>query len=213
MTAILGLKKVINGKPSVIVGSDSLFVAGWKRINAKDRSKLIAFPDFIVGFSGICTIQRVLYDIQKDAKLLKQPMFKMSGEEDALAFGTLVFSEVKSRLEEMGESFSDSVGNLVIATPTKLFEVDRFAFSIECEEYATSGCVDDFLSGYLAAKYSGVDTDQDLVDLLYESLEAAVKHSTGVHPPIIMKRPVKSTKSYKNKSKSKKVKKDKSSAI
>ena len=127
----------------------------------------------------------------------------------------MVFSEVKSRLEDLGESFNDTVGNLVIATPTKLFEVDRFAFAIECEEYATSGCVDDFLSGYLAAKYSGVDTDQDLVDLLYESLEAAVKHSTGVHPPIIMKRPVKSTKSYKNKSKSKskKVKKDKSSAI
>jgi len=212
MTAVLGLRKVIDGCPQVLIGSDSLFAQGWTRTNAKDRSKLITFPNFIVGFSGICTIQRVLYDIRKDKKLVNKSIFKMRGEEDALEFGRLVFSEVKARLEEMGEQFNDSVGNLVIATPTQLFDVDRFAFAMECEEYTTSGCVDDFLAGFIAARYDNVTDCHKLVDLMYDALNTAVDYSTGVHPPIVVKFPTYEPKT-KSSAKTKKKKRSKTSKL
>lgn len=203
MTAIIALKKNFNGAPKVLIGSDSLFLQGYSRMKAKDRSKLIEFPNFIVGFSGLASIQPVIYDIQKDLKLQKSsPCFKMRSEQDALEFTRIVFLELKARLEELGETF-EGIGNLVIATPTQIFDVDRYCMAVECEECAFSGCVDEFMAGIVAAKYDEVSTEEELEELLVLALTLAGRHSAGVHPPYIFRSP-KQTKIIKKSKKSKK---------
>lgn len=185
MTAILGIKKVIDGEVKVVIASDSLFVKGLSKIKSVNRQKLIKYPHFIVGFSGICTMQGVLQGFRDEKTFDTEEFMKMRGEGDALQFSNLCFGELRDMLDETGDkSLSEHIGDLVIATHDKLYCVDMYGFVSEHDTWTTSGCVDDLLTGAMAVLYPTIKSVEDLQSVAERAILSACDYSTGCEPPI-----------------------------
>lgn len=185
MTAVLGLRKVFNGEPFVVVAADSLFALGFTRMRPKNASKLVKFPNFVVGFSGVATIQPLLLQFSQDTSLLNQKFMKMTTSMDALRFGDAVFTEYKARLETSGEAnLSTDMGDLIIATPEKLFCVDRFRFVSEHEDFVSTGCADELIAGLLGFTYELVGCPEDLMYLANDVIEKVCEANIGCRPPV-----------------------------
>ena len=187
MTAILGIKKVLeNGETKVVIASDSLFARGTSKIKSLNRWKLIKFPHFMVGFSGLCTMQMVLTDLTREKAYINEPFMQMKDISDALEFSQICFTEIRNRIEDSGSSdgLLDSVGDLVIASPNALYAVDRFGFVSEHDSWATSGCADDLLNGAMAVMYPDIKTLQELKDSAEYAILVACQYSTGCEAPV-----------------------------
>lgn len=184
MTAVLGVRKLINGIPQVAIASDSLFSRGTQKIKAKDTNKLIKFPGFVVGYAGICTIQPVLYSLSQDTKFVKHPFMKMETTFDALAFGKCVFMELKDCLDSSGDNVNEHVGDIIIATPRTIYCVDKYSFVSEHDQWVSVGCAEDLLNGAMAILYPDIQSVEDLVEATRKAISAACQHSTGCEPPV-----------------------------
>lgn len=187
MTAILGIKKVLDsGETRVVIASDSLFARGTSKIKSKNRAKLITFPYFIVGFSGICTMQMVLSDILREKAYIDEPFMEMKDLSDALEFSQICFAEIRDRLEAGGGDGGvlDGVGDLVIASHNGLYNIDKYGFVSEHDAWATSGCADDILNGAMGVLYNNITSIEGLKDVANTAILIACEFSTGCEGPV-----------------------------
>jgi 20S proteasome alpha/beta subunit len=186
MTAVVALRKIIEGKPCVVIAADSLFTRGQSKVWSKDASKLIKFPHFVAGFSGLCSVQSVLYSFSQTKTFLRRPFMKMETPEHALEFAREAYRELRYRLDDLDlwKDIWESVGDLVIATETKIFLVDKYAFPTEADQFTSTGCVDDLIAGVVLSQYHKVNSREDLKELANACIEAACEHSIGCGPPV-----------------------------
>lgn len=186
MTAVVALRKRFGKKIKTVIAADSLFSAGDMRLNGTDTSKIIKFPNFIVGFSGICTVQIVLKRLSKNKKFTKNKFMVMKNVFHANKFAKVVFSELDSLLLESGEAeeLRGFVGELIILTDKKIFRTDKYGFVSEFDDYTSIGCANEILAGAVMALYSDVETEDDLVNLANKAIQIACDCSLSCGPPV-----------------------------
>ena len=186
MTAVVALKKKFGRKVVTVIAADSLFSAGDFKLNAKDTCKLIQFPNFVVGFSGICTVQTLLKNLVKNKTLRKQKFMEMKNVFHANRFARKVFNDLDAILVESGEEHQvrQLVGELLFVTDKRIFRVDKYGFVSEFEEFTSIGCAYELTTGTLATMYAHVSTPEELKDLAEKSIEVACQYSLSCGPPI-----------------------------
>lgn len=171
MTAIMGIKKKINGVHETIIAAESMITEGNTRSHLVNNEKVTIFPNFVVGFSGVCTTQTVVLEMLEDKKFLKNKFMKMETIADAAKFSREVFKEVHERLSHLNDDSFQSVGQLLIANSEKMFIADRWSFVSEYDDYCFIGCGEDFVAGVVHAGYKKVNSKKKLIKLANKALE------------------------------------------
>ena len=130
MTCIAAIKK----GELVVIGGESLINQGSDK-KAGVR-KITKFPGCYIGFAGILAIRHVLDQLAENAEFLST--FRMESIEDARDLARRVFSTLKEELEDEAREDIEET-SLLIATTSKIFEVDSHITCIEHEKYAAIG--------------------------------------------------------------------------
>lgn len=186
MTAVVALRKRFGKKIKTVMAADSLFSAGDMRLNGTDTCKIVKFPNFIVGFAGICTVQIILKRLAKNRKFTKNSFMVMKDIFHANKFAKRVFTELDDLLVESGEEdhLRSYVGELIIVTDKKIFRTDKYGFASEFDDYTSIGCANEVLAGAVIALYDKVETEEELTSLAEKVIEIACECSLSCGPPV-----------------------------
>lgn len=183
MTSVLAIKKEIKGKPVVWVGWDSQYTAGTEiHLGMKNTNKAIKFPNFVVLFSGEGRWRLVLEIMSRSNPLLKKPYMKMEDERDAILFAKEAFSRLREHCS-FAITEDPGHGEIVIATPEKMFSVDHYFFSYESDNYIVSGSGSSYLMSAILFGYDDVETEEDLEHLVLQSLKVSARMDTSSSEP------------------------------
>ena len=136
----------INLKDRVVIASDSQVnaVQGGKTFPA-NFSKLIEFPNFIIGFSGEAIAWHVLQGYKASASIRKR-RFKTS-QEVYIFFRKFYLDLYK--LIDKGIELTKEANELILITKDKIFLINESLVE-ECEIMATCGSGADIATGSLA---------------------------------------------------------------
>lgn len=179
MTAIVGIKKKVKGQYETIIAAESMITEGATRSHLVNNEKVLCFPQFIVGFSGLCTVQTVLIEMLEDKKFLKNKFMKMETISDAAKFAREVYKELYDRISHLNDDSSQSVGHLLIATSGKMYIADRWSFISEYEDYCFIGCGEDFVAGVVQSNYKKLGSKNDIIKLANKALEHVSQRSAA----------------------------------
>ncbi len=179
LTIIVAAKKEFNGKTYTVIGSDSRLTVREEIIESK-KSKLIKFPTFIVGFSGLANIKLVLQDCARDPDFLNSPYLHLNSASDARVLASVFFQELSKRYEEaFDDPTNETFIELVVASKDRIFHCDCFGDAHEFDRFITSGGGSNYATGYLEGCWDSVDNPGDLAHLVYEAIEVACARSTS----------------------------------
>lgn len=177
-TAVVAVRKEIQGKMIVVMAADSLFSNHMFVQEAKNNLKLVKFQNFVIGFSGLAAIQTILNGLASKHKEV------ISNEKDAAEFSRRLLSEIKPRLEEFGGALTE-IGDMVLSTPSQIFILENSGFVMESPQYAATGCGNELLAAVVSALYSFDTPDEaSLLKLAETAVETACKLSTGCALPV-----------------------------
>lgn len=195
MTAVVGIKAEIKGETRVIIASDSLVTRGWAKVNTKTQ-KIIPFPFGAVGFCGIATFQSILLAMRE-----RKTYQKLRDRNDVLRIGQTVFKTLKRWMDDVGESTSEMGGELILATPDRLFTVDKYSFVVEQQQWAATGSGEDAVNSVMQVLYPKIKTEKDLINAAHAAIEAACSINASCGLPVqsfLVKEMEKSGRSKKN---------------
>lgn len=190
MTSIVAIRKVIEGVPYVVYGHDSQVTFGERKAILRNSHKAVEFPNFTALFAGCGPVQHVLEDIRdRKWKNNKLPSYlQMRNRRDVHRFAIEVTTAVKKKLKDLSapENEGDDF-QLVIATPSKLYDVNFWAFVVETEDFAAGGSGSPYLQAILISNYNSVTTTADLHALAHKSLHTACQIDLYSGLPITVK--------------------------
>ena len=188
MTVIIAAK----AKGRVVIGSDSLVsIDGMRVLNTVGDTKLVKFANFTIGIAGSGPIREVL-------EQMIEGVFTQDGDHpadhdwynheilnklDAGDFARQAWGFFKSELgysplEPKYEEFATMVGQMLIATPDKIFVVFPELSVQEIGTFASIGCGEELALGSLEVLYKPNLNTKGLANIVRLSLETACKYNT-----------------------------------
>lgn len=176
------------GKKGVIA-ADSLVVSkDNKQKNIKNFQKLIKFPNFVVGFSGDCSIFPILNDFAKDKTYLRKAHLKMRSQKDALKFSMDIFEMLQGNLS-CSPCFSPddedwAVELLVLAKNGSIFILEPLMSVTEVEDFESTGSGEDVAKGTMLSLYKRIKSEKDLVEFVTEACKNACEIKTDCQEPL-----------------------------
>ena len=177
MTTILAVAKEFEGKRTVWVSSDSRCTCG-SEILSVEEEKIVAFPNFVVLFTGLATIGIVIRDLTKDRAFLREEICKMRSPSDAAQFMAVVQNNLKSLLENSPDSSAGGDSRIIIATPEKVYSVDAYLYAYETD-YIGDGSGGTWAQSWIEGTYDSMESKDDIFDSMKKAMEIAVSKDTG----------------------------------
>jgi hypothetical protein len=181
MTAILAMRKVIDGKAVVVWGTDSLISSGSFMEKVKNNHKSVVFPNFVVLFAGNMVIQHVIDRIANPKyreirfKRTGQGFLEMSTLRDVQVFTHAVLDDYRLLTKNVSTltKEEDMVYNMIIVTKNCLYSPDNYGFVSVSKDYVLSGSGATTMSGLVYTQYPKCKTKEDLISLAKEAIASA----------------------------------------
>jgi len=177
MTICAAVKR--DGK--VFVGADSLVVAGGDTKSYTTKITKLGYN--IILYSGLALVKNIL-DEMVDNKQYKN--LNINSVAEARDFGKTVFSSLKAELEDSPwgphyTEMSKDIGDLLICTPTKIFQVDPAFNCAEIHNFIAIGSGAPYATAVL--EFGLRNEYEDLKELLHEAIDITSKYSLGCSLP------------------------------
>lgn len=187
MTSIFAIAKHIEGERVTIWGADSQVSKGLHRSIAKNNFKYVEFAEFTVLFAGNASVQHIFEDF-KYRKWKKVPeYFQMRHRRDFHRFAADITEALRKKLKDLGAPEEDGHDfQLLVVTPSKLFESDWWAF-VQESDIVTGGSGGPLLQAILMSSYNEVTSREELLRLANKAIETTCQIDVFSGPPIIVK--------------------------
>lgn len=166
MTIIASVKK----GNKVVIGADSFYGSQYSRLHSSDTSKLFRIENFVVGISGISEYREAIEDLKWKKKITKK--------KHAREFVGAVNRKIRDLYADgwvADPEKSAKSGQLIIATPKRIFEVYNNMSSFEFDRYTAEGAGMTEALGALESLY-------DLIEDPAEVLERALLTTCKLNP-------------------------------
>lgn len=163
MTIICCVKK--GGR--VIIGSDSFYGGAYNKLPISDTAKLFRVQNFVVGISGISNYRDAIEELNWKKNITKK--------KHAREFVKAINVKIKDMFSDGFVDHPDKEGRdgqMIIATPKKIFEVYSTMCAFEFDRIAAEGAGWKECLGALEALY---DIVEDPVDIVTAALRSTCK--------------------------------------
>lgn len=169
--------------PVVAVASDKEVTCGGSRLlGIKNDKKIVEFPGFAVLMSGGGVLYEALLMLQEDKRYCSK--VRVESHKEARSFASDVFAQcniIKEGLVNTADG-ADSVGALLIATPTQLFQAFNDNSVFEIGTFSVTGSGGAVATGALMYGYrrlTGELTKEQLGAFLKEIVEITSESELG----------------------------------
>lgn len=186
-TALLGVRWKDTNGVKVLIAADSQITLGDTRFISQDlQTKLVRFPNFVVGIGGAGPMQDVVIGMAKKAKYRNM---KLKTVAQVQSFAKDVFSGFSKLLEKALSPIEPSeLENLLIATKTDLYQVCTELSVLSSDKLICGGSGGAYAIGAAAALYDqlipGEVTWEHLQQLSETSIKIACQMSIECAEPV-----------------------------